>query len=87
MRVLALSIVALGILSIPAQAQTYDPHFPVCMKLITWGGGEWIDCSFTSLPQCKASASGRAGTCDPNPYFAAVSVQPQQTHRRHHRAD
>ena len=58
----------------PAKAQTYDPRYPVCMHIYTagghGGGGDYFDCSFTSLPQCRASASGRAASCDMNPYYA-----------------
>jgi len=74
MRVLALSMLFLVAGAIGVQAQTYDPRYPVCMKLYEGAvdGGEWIDCSYTSMPQCRASASGRAAMCDPNPYY----VQP-----------
>lgn len=71
MRVVALGIILLAIMIIPARAQTYDPRYPVCMKVYQGPfGGEWIDCSYTSLPQCRASASGRAAMCEMNPYFA-----------------
>jgi hypothetical protein len=53
----------------PAMAQTYDPNYPVCIQTYSIGGG-YIDCSFTSMPQCKATASGRGGQCLDNPYFA-----------------
>jgi hypothetical protein len=53
----------------PAMAQTYDPNYPVCIEKYSIGGG-YIDCSFTSMPQCKATASGRGGQCFDNPYFA-----------------
>lgn len=67
-------IVASGALlaAAPAQAQTFDPRYPVCMRVYSGangGGGEWYDCSFTSIPQCRATASGRAATCDLNPYY------------------
>ena len=26
-----------------ASAQTYDPRYPVCMKVTEWGGGPYID--------------------------------------------
>lgn len=64
----------------PAHAQTFDPRYPVCMHLYSGasgGGGEWYDCSFTSLPQCQATATGRAATCDLNPYYP-VSVPPSR---------
>ena len=56
----------------PAMAQTYDPNYPVCLQYARDG---YIDCSFTSMPQCNATASGRGATCYANPYFAP-RVQP-----------
>lgn len=68
----------------PAQAQTYDPRYPVCMHIYTGGGpgggGDYFDCSFTSIPQCRASASGRAATCDVNPYYAFNERPPVRWH-------
>ena len=51
-----------------ARAQAYDPAYPVCQQ--SYGiGGTSISCSFTSLAQCQATASGRAAQCLTNPYF------------------
>jgi hypothetical protein len=80
-------IVASGALlaAAPTQGQTFDPRYPVCMHVYSGangGGGEWYDCSFTSLPQCRATASGRAATCDLNPYFP---VNPPPRRLRHGR--
>jgi hypothetical protein len=81
------SVLALAIMSLPAQAQTYDPRYPVCMTVYDGPfGGEWIDCSFTSVPECHASASGRAAMCEINPYFAPAPGIPAPAHRRHRRA-
>ncbi|WP_426411328.1 DUF3551 domain-containing protein [Bradyrhizobium ganzhouense] len=70
----------------PSQAQTFDPSFPVCMHVYTGssdgGGGGWYDCSFTSLPQCRATASGRPATCDPNPYYRANVAPPLHLRRQ-----
>jgi hypothetical protein len=57
----------------PTHAQTFDPRYPVCMQLVPIGGGLQWNCEYTSLAQCAASASGRAGSCMINPYFAPVS--------------
>ena len=68
----------------PSQAQTFDPRYPVCMHVYSGangGGGEWYDCSFTSLPQCSATASGRAASCDLNPYYP-VNAPPQRPRYR-----
>jgi len=83
MRVLALAVLAIGAASAaaPAQAQTYDPSYPVCMHV--WGrGADYYECLYSSLPQCNASASGRAAQCVVNPYYAnAYEYRPARYHR------
>lgn len=84
---LSLAIVSLLALSHPAEAQAYDPRYPVCMKLYEGPfGGEWIDCGFTSLPQCRATASGRAAICVVNPFFVQGPDLRPRPHRRHRHA-
>ena len=51
----------------PAATQTYDPRYPVCMEVYTIDGSS-IDCSFTSIAQCAATASGQSAQCYANPY-------------------
>jgi hypothetical protein len=68
MRMLTLAILLIGAVSVTAHAQTYDPNYPVCLQ--KYGLCSYIDCSYTSLAQCNASASGRAAQCLANPYFA-----------------
>jgi Protein of unknown function (DUF3551) len=77
MRVMACTILATAtvLVAAPAPAQTYDPNYPVCLQTYAIGGGS-IDCSFTSLAQCAASASGRAAQCLNNPYFAHGGRKP-----------
>ncbi len=72
MRLLACTVLLIGaIWGPPALAQTYGSAFPVCIQ--TYGiSGNGIDCSFTSMGACQASASGRAAQCISNPYFAAA---------------
>lgn len=72
------------LLAAPSQAQTFDPRYPVCLHVYSGasgGGGDWYDCSFTSLPQCRATASGQSATCDLNPYYP-VNVPPRPRQRR-----
>ena len=59
MRILALAILLIGSVCVPAHGQTYGSHFPVCLQSYSLGGRS-IDCSYTSLAQCNATASGRA---------------------------
>ena len=84
MRILALAIltVATVLTAAPGRAQTYDPAYPVCLHVYT-RGANYYECRYTSLPQCNASASGRAAQCVVNPYFA--SAEEPAGYRRHRR--
>ena len=84
MRILALAILLIGAFSVAAYAQTYDPHFAICLHSYSLGGGR-IDCSYTSLAQCYASASGRAAQCSTNPFFAYQEPPPSRGYRRPYR--
>lgn len=78
-----IAIVGALLAAAPARAQTFDPRYPVCMHVYSGangGGGEWYECSFTSLPQCRATASGRSATCDRNPYYP-VNVPERRRNR------
>jgi len=83
MRNLALAILTIAIaatLTAPSvRAQTYGGGYPVCLR---WEGS--YDCSYTTLAQCNASASGRVAECYINPYFASAQVP--AGYRRHRRA-
>ena len=85
MRNLFLALPAAAILAWPGAApvcaQTYDPNYPVC--LLVYAPEPYNRCSFTSLAQCNASASGRAAQCVANPFFANANRGPG---RRQHRA-
>jgi hypothetical protein len=85
MRIMALTVLTVGfVCSVgQAQAQTYDPAFPVCMYVINWGGGGYYDCGYFTMAQCAASASGRTAQCAPNPYYAGAMVSPTRNGRRY----
>lgn len=70
MRALACIIVATATIltAAPAHAQTYDPTYPVCMRVYSIDG-KHIECRYTTLAQCAASASGRGAMCVTNPYY------------------
>ena len=48
-----------------------------------------LGCSFSSLEQCQASASGRGGTCARDPFYnytkSALAYKPKQTRSRSER--
>jgi len=71
MHIMALAILLIGAVSAaaPAHAQTYGRNFPICLQSCALGGCK-IECDYTSLAQCNASASGRAAQCLTNPFFA-----------------
>ena len=85
MRRLALAFLGTAVLSAagPASAQTYDPNYPVCLRV--YGEITYNECRYTSLAQCAASASGRAAECLVNP-FAANAYQEPRHPRRHSQA-
>jgi hypothetical protein len=67
----------------PATAQRYDPRYPVCFQKWGEGGFTAIDCSYTSLDQCRMTASGRSAMCYDNPYWPrAHQASPGGVHRR-----
>ena len=82
MRILALAILAIGTSSAaaPARAQTYGAGYPVCLHV--YGPITYYECSYTSLPQCNASASGRSAQCVVNPYWANASGSANTQARR-----
>jgi hypothetical protein len=71
--VLTLSVVLLG--GTAARAQTYDPHYPVCLH--TYGPVGYIDCRYRSLEQCRFNAVGRSAACEVNPYFRPTGPAPR----------
>jgi uncharacterized protein DUF3551 len=86
MRVAVMAALAAGAMmaAVPASAQTYDPSYPVCLHV--YGKISYYECGYISIPQCNASASGRAAQCVVNPYYAGRGVAPLVRHRHHHRA-
>jgi hypothetical protein len=83
MRIPALAILSIAALltAAPVRAQTYDPAYPVCVQTYGIDGG-YIECSFNSLAQCAASASGRAAQCITNPYFGGARAPARSNARR-----
>ena len=59
----------------PTWAQTYDPKYPVCLEVIDTSGGR-IECSFTSMEQCKNGSTG-TGSCFANPYYKPPPPEPE----------
>jgi hypothetical protein len=55
----------------PANAQTYDPAYPIRIQTVGIAGNT-IECLYVSMDQCKLSASGGAAQCITNPYFAGA---------------
>lgn len=82
-RVTSLALAALAIATLsftgPIQAQTYDPAYPVCLQIYQGGIADYyFECAYTSIPQCQASASGRAAQCVVNPYYGKGKVAPRK---------
>lgn len=87
MRIFALMTFAAGmsLAATQATAQTYGSSaFPVCLQV--YGRINYIDCTYSSIEQCRPSAAARAAQCITNPYYAAARVPARRVyHHRHHR--
>ena len=73
MRVILASLAAaIAILTVSApqtaSAQPGNPTRPYCLRDGINGAGMW-DCSYYSMQQCLATASGAGGSCQPNPWY------------------
>jgi len=64
-----LALMAAGAVSVATPAAAAG-EFPYCIKGCDFSAGAG-DCSFSSLAQCQATASGRDASCAANPYFNA----------------
>jgi Protein of unknown function (DUF3551) len=82
---LAILMIATVLTAAPARAQTYDPAYPVCLQIYQGWNDYYFECAYTSLPQCNASASGRAAQCIVNPYYAGRKTAPPGRRDRRHR--
>ena len=86
MRILAFAIlIATMSAAPPVRAQTYDPAYPFCLQIYQAWNDYYFECRYTSLPQCNASASGRAAQCIVNPYYAGRRTAPPGRRDRQHR--
>ena len=87
MRILVLIILTVGAVHVtaPARAQTYDPNYPICLQIYDDMVHFYFECSYTSMAQCQASASGRAAQCVVNPYPAKAYTNPGSRHKRSHK--
>jgi len=67
MRKLALAILTLGLATAGhAQAQRYDPAYPVCLYVVSFGTTPYYRCSYTTMNQCRASANGQMCSLNPS---------------------
>jgi len=72
MRLLALATLTIfmGLTVAPAVAQTYSGNYPICLQLYLRDGARSIDCAYSSIEQCQATASGLSAMCVTNPYYS-----------------
>ncbi len=88
MLTIALFVVAAGLLGETQLSNAQSAYsYPWCLLGGTRGSNA-LSCYYTSWEQCRATASGRGGTCVESPYYHAPPTPPP--HRplvkpRHHR--
>ena len=85
MRTLALTILTMGIVLTAghARAQRYDPAYPVCLYVVSYGMTPYYRCSYTTMDQCRASANGQM--CSLNPYYAGARTPVRRGNRHYDR--
>ena len=79
-----LALMAAGAVSAAVAMPASAREFPYCIKGCDLGAGGG-DCSFVSLAQCQATASGRDAYCAANPYFNAKAEMQTDRNRQHRR--
>jgi len=72
-QLLVWATVAIGVAvaAAPATAQTYDPSYPVCMKVS--GDPTYFECQYASMEQCRGNMQGRSAECVVNPFYGSAS--------------
>jgi hypothetical protein len=85
MRRLALTILTMGIVLTAghAWAQRYDPAYPVCLYVVSFGASPYYRCSYVTMDQCRASANGQM--CSLNPFYAGATAPVRRNNRRYYR--
>ena len=88
MRIPALAILAtIAVLTAaPARAQTYGGNAPICLYQWYEYGSATINCDYSSMAQCTATASGLPAMCITNPYFANAQAPREPAYRQPRRA-
>jgi Protein of unknown function (DUF3551) len=79
-----LALMVAGAVSAAVAMPAAADGFPYCIKGCDFGGGAG-DCSFSTLAQCQATASGRDASCAANPYFNAKAEMRTDRSRQHGR--
>ena len=62
---------------------TYDPAYPVCLYVVSYGMSPYYRCSYNTMDQCRAFANGQM--CSLNPYYAGANAPVRRTNRRYYR--
>jgi hypothetical protein len=77
-----LALLAAGAVSATVAMPASARDLPYCIKGCDFGAGAG-DCSFSTLAQCQATASGRDASCAANPYFnAKAEMQTDRSRQR-----
>ena len=79
-----LALMVAGAVSAAIAMPAVARGLPYCIKGCDFGAGAG-DCSFSSLAQCQATASGRDASCAANPYFNAKADMQTDRSRQHGR--
>ena len=87
MRKLALTVLTMGMVLAAghARAQRYDPAYPVCLYVVSYGITPYYRCAYYTMDQCRASANGQM--CSLNPYYAGAAAPVRRNNRRYRQVE
>ena len=79
---LAVLMIVTVLTAAPAVAQRYAGGSPFCFQSYGRGGSSRIECTYVSIEQCRATASGLSASCFANPSYANVQLPRDPVSRR-----
>jgi hypothetical protein len=79
MKTIVAAAFAAVLMSSAAGAQGLDPRYPYCVRG-KLGLGDSFDCSYTTIQQCRATASPD-GYCQRNPAYRGGTARPDRGYR------
>jgi hypothetical protein len=80
MRTILLAALSMIAIPIAGSSSAAARNYPYCLE--QYGPVQYRECAYSTLEQCKMSASGRAASCYRDPFYP-VYEEPRRERRRY----